>query len=182
MTVLVGLIHNGVAWLGADSSEFDGTLNVTDSPKVWLSGAFALGFTGSTREQNILQHRVELPEFDLEADDVRRWLVVDFADAIRAARTASGYERKDNGNETGPGLLIGHAGRLFDMYSDYAVSERFDYTVNGCGRGYARGSLHTSAKVWKSPHKRITAALEAACDADPYCAPPFTIVKTPCAL
>lgn len=177
MTVLVGITHNDVTWLGADSACYDGTIHSCDD-KLWCAGPFVFGFTGATREQQILQHRVTLPEL-AEGRDVAAYLAVEFADAVRKARKDSGYERKDDGNDTAPGLLIGYAGRLFTLYSDYAISEHEDHFAGGCGRRFALGSLDTSAKFWKSPRKRIEAALEAACLRDPYCRGPFTIERSP---
>ena len=37
----------------------------------------------------------------------------------------------------------------------------------------ARGSLHTTAQIWKSPRKRIDATLDAACELDAWCIPPY---------
>lgn len=68
---------------------------------------------------------------------------------------------------------------LDNMDSSYAVNEHKSFAVHGCGRELAHGSLHTSAKIWTSPRKRIEAALKAACSVNAYCKPPFTILRTP---
>lgn len=179
MTILVGIAHRGKTWLGADSAVSQGGF-VTGCgvPKLWSHSGFVFGLTGSLREQQIIEHRVTIPALAEDAD-LLRWLCVDFVDAVREARKAASYEEKfAHGNETAPLLLIGHAGRLFDMDGDYQITERSDFAVHGSGREPAYGSLHTSAKVWKSPRKRIEAALEAACEANAYCRPPFTVIHT----
>jgi hypothetical protein len=180
MTVLVGITHNGVTWIGADGAASTGYfVSTMVEPKVWEQGAFLIAGTGALRELQIIQHRVTLPTFN-EDSDLLRYLVVDFANVVRQARKDSGFEEKHaNGTEASPGLLIGYAGRLFDMDSGYAVSEHKNFAVHGCGRDLAYGSLHTSAKIWTSPRKRIEAALNAACSVNAYCKPPFTILRTP---
>lgn len=180
MTVLVGIPHNGVTWIGADSATNTGPfVRTTCESKVWRQGEFVFAGTGSVRESQLVTYRVTLPAL-VEGADVLRYLVVDFADAVRQARKDGGYDEKEpRGQEAGPVLMIGYAGRLFLMYSDYAIEEHVDFAVHGCGREFAHGSLHTtSAAGWKGPKRRIEAALAAACSASPYCQPPFTILRT----
>ncbi len=180
MTVLVGIVHNGVTWIGADAAVSCGNyVDTLIEPKVWEQDDFILAATGAQREWQLIRHRTTLPALN-EGVDVMRYLVVEFADAIRQARKDSGFEEKHaNGTEASPGLLIGYEGRLFDMDSGYAVTEHETFAVHGCGRELAYGSLHTSAKIWTSPRKRIEAALAAACSVNAYCKPPFTILRTP---
>jgi ATP-dependent protease HslVU (ClpYQ) peptidase subunit len=180
VTVLVGVVHNGRTWVGADSATTNGdVVAASTQPKVWQQGDFVFACTGALREQQIIQHRVTLPNMN-DSTDVLRYLCIDFADALRQARKDSGFDEKvTTGQELGPVLLIGYEDRLFTMDSYYAVEEFADFAARGCGRELAMGSLHTTAGIWRDPRKRITAALEAACSVNAYCKPPFTIVCTP---
>jgi ATP-dependent protease HslVU (ClpYQ) peptidase subunit len=177
VTVIAGLVHNGRVWLGADTASSTGDF-VLGAVKAWEQGDFIFAFTGCTREQQIIQHRVTLPAM-VEGVDVLHYLVVDFTDAVRQARKDAGYhELHASGSEKAPTLLIGYEDRLFVMHCDYAVSEHHDFATHGSGMEAAYGSLHTSAAIWRSPEKRIKAALAAACASNIYCRAPFTVLHT----
>ena len=62
MTAIVGIVHNGRVWLGADTAVTAGDFVVGETVKVWEQGEFVFAFTGSVREQQIVQHRVVLPD------------------------------------------------------------------------------------------------------------------------
>jgi hypothetical protein len=177
MTIIVAIPHNGRVYMGGDSAGANSReLEIRVEPKVWIKDDIVFGGTKSFRELQILQYRLAVPRRD--DDDIMRWLVVDFIDAIRATRKDAGYDEKgDDGLEVGPQLMVGVAGRLFSIERDYQVYERPDGHAIGCGFQLALGSLHTSSAFWTSPRRRIEAALAAACAASPGCEPPFTVLS-----
>lgn len=114
---------------------------------------------------------VEWPERG--EDDLMAWLVGPVTVAMREARAANGYDEKtSSGTDGGPVAMLACEGRLFVVWSWYDITEHEEMAV-GSGREYALGSLHTSAKHWTCPRKRITMALEAACAFDTGCGAPF---------
>lgn len=184
MTVIVGIPHNDRVYLGGDAQGTgQGSYDIRVEPKVWERDGLVFGSTSSFRAAQILRYRTTLPDLPEDAEDddaLWPWLVNDFVDALREARRAAGSETKfGDGSESGPQFMLGVVGRLFVVDTDYQVYEQPRGFAVGSGSPEARGSLHTSAGFWRSPERRIRAALEAACAIDPSCRPPFTIVKTP---
>jgi ATP-dependent protease HslVU (ClpYQ) peptidase subunit len=179
LTVIVGLAHKGRVYLGADSVATTGwhsRIHLVE-PKVWQQGGCVFGLTGSTREQQIIEHRLQVPERKADVD-VLRWLAVDFVDALRQARKDSGHDEKlTTGPEVGCHFMMGVGGRLFILYDSYAFVEQPHGYAIGSGGELAIGSLHTSRLFMKQPEKRIEAALQAACYNNNTCAPPFTYVS-----
>ena len=178
MTVIVGIPHNGVVHLGADSQVSLGWSkgSLTES-KIWASGDCIFGFAGVWREAQILKYRVDIPKLP-DPDDLMRWLVVDLVDMIRKSRKDSGFDEKlSDGPEQGPHLLIGVLGQLFQMDTSYSILEMPGGAAIGSGSDHAEGSLHTSAGIWKNPRRRIEAALQAACTHNMGCQAPFTFLS-----
>ena len=177
MTVLGGIAHEGRVHLGADTAETFGYQQFPVSSKLWRHGPMVFGGVGSTREAQIVEHRLQLPERGNA--DLMRWLVNDFVDAIRTARREAGHEEKlTTGVERGPLLLFGAEGRLFTMDCAFALSEHTEFAM-GSGAAEALGSLHTSGQYAIGVQSRLTLALQAACAHNIYCAPPFTYLSTP---
>lgn len=145
MTCLVGIIHNGKTYIGADSAAIaDQAVEVRTNRKVFRNGAYVIGFTGSFRVGQLLQY-AELPPVggDVLAHIVNRVVPV---------------LQKIAGKETDE-IMIGYAGRLFKVASDYSVAEYDNYAAAGGGEPYALGKLHGSLGA---PELRILAALDAA--------------------
>lgn len=160
MTCIAGLIHNGKVYIGGDSAGVAGyDLAVRADKKVFRNGDFAMGFTSSFRMGNLLQHTLTPPRRHPD-DDVHKFMVNEFVDAVRACLKKGGYASKENETEEGGTFLVGYEGRLFTIHSDYQVGEGLDgFAACGCGESYALGSLYTSKG---SPRARITKALETA--------------------
>ena len=175
MTCIVGIAHKNRVYLGADTQGTAGGRITRGPDKLVTVGPVIVGFCGSYRSPQILQHKVTLPDPGV---DLVRWLSVDFVDAWRAARKESGDETKytDGSESCGAGLLIGLQGRLFWLERDYSVFEMPEHAI-GSGGTAARGSLHTSAQLWTQPRRRLTAALDAACSLNSGCSAPYTFLS-----
>jgi hypothetical protein len=171
MTIIVGAIKGATAWVGADrQSTSNSTITPFSHAKVWRQGLFVIAVTGSWRESQIIEHATSLPSPPEDPGAVMRWLVVDVIDIVRAARKDAGFdEKKTDGVEIGPNVMLGLRGRLFVIYSDYQVAEAFDSAAIGCGRDFALGSLATTKALGWSAKRRVAAAIEATCAHDAYC-------------
>ncbi len=103
-----------------------------------------IGFTGSYRVGQQLQYAV-LPA---PGKNLMSHLVLNIVPAVRSI---AGDDMDQ--------ILVGCAGRLFKIDSDYAVAEYDHYAAAGGGEAYALGRLHGSLGA---PELRVLAALEAA--------------------
>lgn len=145
MTCLAGLIHNGRVFIGGDSAaSVDDKIEVRLNRKVFRNGTYVIGFTGSFRTGQLLQF-AKLPAIK---GDVLAHLITAVVPVI-----------KDISGKDVDELLIGAAGRLFKVSSDYSVAEYPDYAAAGGGEQYALGKLHGALGP---PDVRVIAALEAA--------------------
>ena len=160
MTCIVGLVDDGKVYIGGDSAGVGGyDLTVRADKKVFRNGDFVMGFTSSFRMGNLLQHTLEPPRRHPD-DDIHKYMVSDFVDAVRACLKKGGYATKQNESETGGTFLVGYEGRLFTIHDDYQVGEGLDnFAACGCGESFALGSLYTSKG---SPRSRVLQALSAA--------------------
>lgn len=166
MTCIVGLVHDGKTYIGADSLGVKTPwLQKTDrkDPKVFENNGFVIGFTSSFRMGQVLAHSFNPPKVHAD-DNLFRYMVTDFIDAVRSTLKSAGYARRDNDVESGGEFLVGYRNRLFQVCSDYQVAEnRCGYAAVGCGAEFAMGSLHaTQALGDLHPQEEVLMALEAA--------------------
>lgn len=151
MTCIVGLEHEGRVYIGGDSAGVAGwSLTVRADSKVFLRdvphiGPAAFGFTSSFRMGQIIRYAFEppSPKADAEPADIDAYLVAEFIPALRKAFAEHGYEKADNGRTSGGTFLMGIAGRLYRVDSDYQVGRAVaPYDAIGCGDNVALGALY----------------------------------------
>jgi hypothetical protein len=161
MTAIVGLAHGGAVHLGADSAGVAGyDLTVRADTKVFRNGPYLFGFTSSFRMGQLLHYALAPPA---PTGDIHRFMATRFVDAVRDCLKEGGWSKKDSDREEGGTFLVGVAGRLFGVYSDYQIGEGIDgYLAVGCGDQAALGSLHATAALRVAPKRRVLMALEAA--------------------
>lgn len=162
MTCIAGLVHDGKIWIGGDSAGVgDYALTVRADRKVFVNDGFVMGFTSSFRMGQLLRHAFTPPRPQPD-EDLDRFMVTSFVDGVRDCLKRGGYAEKHNEVETGGVFLVGHAGRLFRIDSDYQVGEAADgFDAVGCGSDIALGSLHSTANGF-APRERVRMALTAA--------------------
>lgn len=163
MTCIVGVAHKGKVFIGGDSAGVAGLriCSRADS-KVFVNGEFVMGFTSSFRMGQLLRYKLSPPKRHQD-DDLMKYMVTEFVDAVRHCLKSGGYAGKTNEVESGGTFLVGVAGRLFSIESDYQVAEHhFDYHAVGCGGELAMGALAATQDTVKDPEKRIALALAAA--------------------
>ncbi|MER9680822.1 hypothetical protein NKJ23_16020 [Mesorhizobium sp. M0184] len=160
MTCIVGLVDKGRVYLGGDSASIDGTdITLRADPKVFRNGDFVMGYTTSFRLGNLLQHSLVPPRHHPD-DDIRKFMVTEFIDAVRDCLKNGGYAATGTDAEAGGTFLVGYQGRLFSIQDDYQVGEGLDgFMACGCGEKYALGSLGTSTG---RPRDRVLKALSLA--------------------
>jgi ATP-dependent protease HslVU (ClpYQ) peptidase subunit len=165
VTCIAGVVDHGGVWIGADSASADDqwALSIVRNVKVFkreaADGTWLFGFTWSWRMGQLLEHALKLP--GIGSLDLYAYMVTEFVDAVRDCLKTGGFATKDKEAESGGQFMVGHAGRLFLIHSDYQVAEPADpFTAIGCGANVALGALHALGHVEPTP--RIMAALTAA--------------------
>lgn len=200
MSVAVGLVADGVVYMGADSAltASDGsTTRILHEPKIFRLGPMVISFVGSVRVGQIVRFQVTVPK-QKPRTDVLKFMVRDFVEAVRTKLDDLGAAGTIDGDDKdGPGghhtasmtqLLVGYAGRLFEITPDFFVSEALNgMEAIGSGGDAAIGALYAQhcflremkrrkAPVVYSPRTRVMDALEAAHRATANVAPPFRII------
>jgi ATP-dependent protease HslVU (ClpYQ) peptidase subunit len=161
MTCIVGIKHSRGVLMAADSAGVGGLeISTRLDRKVFPNGEFVIGGTSSFRMLQLLRYAFVPPKRHAD-DDVMRFMVVDFVDAVRNCLKAGGFATRDREAESGGDFLVGYSGRLFRIWDNYQVAEADrDYEACGCGEAYARGALFANAEL--PPEERALQALRAA--------------------
>lgn len=178
MTCIVGMVaSDGSVHLGGDSAGVSGyTRTIRSDPKVFVNGPMAFGFTSSFRMGQLLRYRLTVPK--QHDEDLMTYLCGTFIDAVRRTLSEGGWMTTTNGVESGGCFLLGYAGRLFQVDSDFQVAEPASgYAAVGCGDEYAMGALHALRDRVPIPEDRLRFALEAAAEFSTGVAGPFEYVS-----
>ena len=162
MTCIVGLVHEEVVYIGGDSAGVGGlSLTVRADEKVFQNGEFLMGFTTSFRMGQLLRYSLEPPRRHPD-DEINQFMVVTFTNAVRECLKAGGYASKKDEVESGGTFLVGYAGHLFTVDSDYQVGIPEDgYAAVGSGQDIARGALFAT-QGQATPRSRVLTALRSA--------------------
>lgn len=143
MTCIVGIARDGRVVIGGDSAGVDSRyqLTVRSDQKVFRAGPIIAGFTTSFRMGQLLRYSLKVPERQPE-QDVFEFMATAFVDAVRKTLRDGGYATKKDEVESAGVFLVGYAGRLFQIQSDYQVSENAaGFDACGCADGIALGAV-----------------------------------------
>lgn len=180
MTCIVGVIDKTTIHMIGDSAGISGySLAIRADEKVFVNDGFVFGFTSSFRMGQVLRYGFTPPLRKPNAD-MTEYMVTDFIEAVRGRFRTAGYLATDKGQESGGTFLVGHAGRLFRIDSDFQVGESVDgYDAVGCGAEIALGAMFAmkTAKGFPNPTGSITKATEAAQNHSNGVRGPFKIVS-----
>lgn len=178
MTCVIGLVHDGIVWMGADSAGVDvGSLSLQNrsDPKVFKNDKFVMGFTSSFRMGSLLRYSFTPPEQANSIDD-DKYMNTWFINAVRECLKNGGWARKEHEWEIGGDFLVGYKGRLYGVEGDYQVSTVAEsFMAIGCGNQIAIGAMYAAKAL--PPQKRIRLALEAAERFSAGVRGPFSIIK-----
>lgn len=169
MTCIVGIARaNGEVWIGGDSAgtNADSQQTIETTEKVFFvrnahSGdEFLLGCSTSFRMIDLLKYQLIPPEVD--GNNLHRYMVIAFVEAVRTCLKEGGFAKKEDEREEGGYFLVGFRGRLFEVGSDYHVSEaQCGYHAIGSGDDLALGALFATRDL-DDPEARLKLALHAA--------------------
>lgn len=171
MTILVGLVNRGKVYMGADRSMSDNNyITALARPKIRKTGPFIIGFSGSLGTGQLSTYAT-YPE--INTTDLGSWMRISFCGALQ--RAAEEFKIDINNDDNGADLLVGVAGRLFEISTmDWSVGE-YTMCATGSGYPYAMGSLHTS-RYTDDPTWRIKEAVSASIKYSPSCVGPVDVL------
>lgn len=183
MTCIVGLIQDGVTYIGGDSLGSNSFSKVVRQDKKVFklkdTSNAIIGYTSSFRMGQLLMYAEGLIDKRDEPNINHEYLVTKFVPNVIDLFEKGGYSRNNSGEKSGGHFLIGYKNKLYKIESDYQVGESFDnYEATGCGEYFALGSLHATENTDISPEGRIRLALQAASKFSTGVAPPYYIVNT----
>jgi ATP-dependent protease HslVU (ClpYQ) peptidase subunit len=178
MTCIVGVIHKGKTYIGADSAGVAGLdITIRKDSKVFKVGEFVIGCCGSFRMINLLKFSLNPPKV-YHDDDIYKYMCTEFVNAVRNCFKNGGFLKIDSNVESGGFFLVGYKDRLFNVQNDYQVGEcEKPYDAMGCGEPFALGALDVLPKEMK-PEDKIKKALEIAAYRSGGVRPPFIIEST----
>ncbi|WP_422661698.1 hypothetical protein ACK8P5_26615 (plasmid) [Paenibacillus sp. EC2-1] len=182
MTCIVGLVHDGVTYIGGDSLGSNGySKTVRKDKKVFHLkdiGNAVMGYTSSFRMGQLLMYGTGLID-RRDANDVdHEYLVTKFVPKVINLFEHGGYSKNDSGRKSAGTFLLGYKDQLYKIDSDYQVGEALEgFDACGSGEDFALGSLY-STKDNEDPVERIRLALQAAANFSVGVAGPFYIINT----
>jgi ATP-dependent protease HslVU (ClpYQ) peptidase subunit len=186
LTCIVGLEHEGCAWIGGDAIAVDDSQDsmILTSPKVFalMDGQLVVGHSGGLRELQALKYG--LADLTAPLPDVGReeqWLCGAFADSVRDAFRRFGILKNENGVEKTGCFLIGLRGGVYLFEESCGVLRSVKgYAALGCGAKYALGAISALSRYSpNTPARMIEIALYAASQHNAWVKGPFTILSTP---
>ena len=163
MTCIVGLEADGKVYIGGDSASTSGwNLDISRLRKVFRSGDFLMGCTGTWRISQLLQYSLDVRLKEGDEDDMR-YMVTGLVEAMRECLKNGGFAKVENEKEEGGTVLVGFNGKVYIVESNFQVcSSNNGFWAIGCGASYALGSLWATRDRGVTPERRVLAAMEAA--------------------
>ena len=173
---IIGLVANGEVHIGGDSCITRGWfIKPSAWPKVFTSGAFLIGSTGSLRPSQILEHQLVVREKLLDESEAH-YITVAFINGVRTCLREQGYATIDDNAEEGGTFLVGYNGGLYCVSRDYGVSRSLNkFAAIGCGEEYALGAM--AALEGLDPEERIMKSLEIAARFSAGVCGPFVVLR-----
>ncbi len=178
MTCVIGLVHRKRIYMGADSAASGNRfIRTTNLPKVFRNGPCLIGYCGSFRMGQVLQHCLEVPK-QPPGEAAETYMVTRFIDAVRVAFKTKGVSAIEQNKEKGGHFMVGYRGHLYSINSDFHVGDMLDgFDCIGSGAPVALGAM--KALEDQPPRERIQRALEITSYFISDVAPPFHIATMP---
>ena len=134
-----------------------------------------IGVSGVLRVGQVLRHHMELPRF---IQDDEAWLA-ELVESARVTLESVGIPIVADDSSFVPfEMLVGYCGGLYLVDPSLSiVRDRLNYCAIGSGAMFALGSLYATTASKAPPMERLTLSLDAACQFDPFCAPPYCAAK-----
>jgi ATP-dependent protease HslVU (ClpYQ) peptidase subunit len=182
MTCIVGLIKNGIVYMGGDSAATDdSSIQTIKGSKVFKIGDFLFGVSGNPRMSDILRYRFNIPKLCPRDQDILEYMYQWFIPNLKDCLAEDGFLiKQDEVVSSDSWVLIGYHGRLFILESGFHVSESsLEYNAVGCGMDAALGCLYGVIETeLLTSGEKINLALNASAQFNCHVRKPFTILST----
>lgn len=163
MTCIVSVVKEGVVWMGCDSAVCDDDDNATimRESKITRRGDLLMGWAGSLRLGNLVQHVFDPPVRKARTPDMK-YLAGPFVDSLhKLMRDRAPRVEEDSKDGFNLRMLIGYRGGLYFLDGELDICRSVDdFEACGSGAEIARGALFVTSKL--APRTRLLRALSAA--------------------
>lgn len=185
MTCIVGLVHEGITYIGGDSLGSNGfSKTVRNDKKIFKlkdTNNSLIGYTSSFRMGQLLMYKSGLIDSRDEKDNLinHEYLVTKFIPNVITLFEGGGYSTIKNGEKEGGEFLLGCKDKLYKIECDYQVGEPVSkYDACGSGEYFALGSLYSTDGTNLTPEERLEKALRAASEFSTGVSAPYYIMNT----
>jgi ATP-dependent protease HslVU (ClpYQ) peptidase subunit len=183
MTCIVGLVENGIVYIGGDSAATDdSSIQTIKGSKVFKIGEFLFGVSGNPRMSDVLRYIFNIPIPTYDEQDALEYMHQCFIPDLKECLSDHGVLiRQDEIVSSDAWVLIGYQGRLFILESSFHISESaLDYNAVGCGMDVALGCMYglMDQNPEISASGKINIALRASAQFNCHVRKPFTILST----
>jgi ATP-dependent protease HslVU (ClpYQ) peptidase subunit len=181
MTIIAAYKGPDGIYLGGDSMAADANDVVyLTSPKVFRLPGFTVGFAGSFRFGQILEHCFDPPEHPYNMDDFT-YMFAGWTEKLRETLANYGLLKSENGvdsiGEDGAALLIYNEG-IYQIQEDLSILKiSSNYASIGVGMNYALGVMHALDGSGLTGEEIVKRALDIAIYHCPRCGGDTTILK-----
>jgi len=183
MTCIVGVEHEGVVYMGADSIALNGwAKDVIAQDKLFKRAGMLFGCAGNPRMAQLLRYQTTFaPQKKGQSDE--EYIVCEVIEKARLTFKEYGYTETENGREMGANFLLGYNGKLYSVENSFQLcrSARMMYAM-GAGDDFALGALYSILKQFETwtevaITQAIKHALEMAAELSAAVSAPFVVEK-----
>jgi len=170
MTCVVGLIKDGIVYIGGDSAgTTENDMDIYQTDKVFTRPPFIFGGAGSYRGIQLLKYELEIPEligYYNQVKDEDNYNPEAFmhlvTEVVRKTFKDKGHTIMEANNELqSTQALIGFDGHLYLLDVNFVILEpKKPFTATGKGLSPALGSLYSTEEVISDPVLRLLKALK----------------------
>jgi hypothetical protein len=182
VTIVVGVVQDGVVYMGADCGMTQGDIvRPLRIPKVLRLGeeGILVGYAGDFLVGNVLQTCLNIETRDRNVFDPFKYLCETFGHRLQIAiGQHSMLQEREGQRMMDAELLVGYEGQLWHVGCDFSVTQNLlRYDAIGNCKGIALGSLFTTPND-ADPRAAIETALSACELFDGHIRQPFTVLST----
>jgi ATP-dependent protease HslVU (ClpYQ) peptidase subunit len=173
MTCIVALRHEDKIYLAGDrGASDDGVILSLNSPKVWKTGPYLIGYAGSMDGER-MKHNFKPTAPNIK--DTDKFMQTRFVKELREFYNEFWVDTSKEGDLS---LIIGIRGEIYEHSSgDMSLSKySLPYLAIGSGSEYAYGVLYATDKQ-KNARNRVSQAVGAAIKFNPSCMGPVDILS-----
>jgi ATP-dependent protease HslVU (ClpYQ) peptidase subunit len=184
MTTVVGYKYENKVYMGADSlaSCPDGFSELRADPKLFKTGDYLIGFSGSYRIGQLLMYNTNFPTAPKSDKNIFKFMSTKFIDAVVESledRGALKDKSPDRILETEATFLVAIRGNLFAILEDFQVADNSEpYSSIGSGASIALGAMSILETLEMPPEEKVNRALQSAARHNVFTRSPFTVTSS----